>query len=157
MRTHCSSVVCVDHCTCISVCFCSFLSVTAKAELLPGSCSFQDSICDYMSDPDFLSWTLNPSGEFQQHVNECIYLWIIWCQGHHQMSGWSQCLSFYGSVATSINLLEKTNKHKKCNLYTQCLLYTSFVMNMFLISELNFTSVYFWMAKCYHSASVLIS
>ncbi|KAF4107950.1 hypothetical protein G5714_010709 [Onychostoma macrolepis] len=37
------------------------LIVTAKAELLPGSCSFQDSICDYMSDPDFLSWTLNPS------------------------------------------------------------------------------------------------
>ncbi|XP_016391671.1 MAM domain-containing protein 2 [Sinocyclocheilus rhinocerous] len=40
------------------------LIVTAKAELLPGSCSFQDSICDYMSDPDFLSWTLDPSGHF---------------------------------------------------------------------------------------------
>ncbi|RXN21424.1 MAM domain-containing 2-like protein [Labeo rohita] len=40
------------------------LIVTAKAELLPGSCSFQDSVCDYTSDPDFLSWTLNPSGHF---------------------------------------------------------------------------------------------
>uniref|UniRef100_A0A8C1T7P0 MAM domain containing 2b n=1 Tax=Cyprinus carpio TaxID=7962 RepID=A0A8C1T7P0_CYPCA len=40
------------------------LIVTAKAELLPGSCSFQDSICDYMFDPAFLSWTLNPSGHF---------------------------------------------------------------------------------------------
>ncbi|XP_073685887.1 MAM domain-containing protein 2 [Garra rufa] len=40
------------------------LIVSAKAELLPGSCSFQDSICDYVSDPDFLSWTLDSSGHF---------------------------------------------------------------------------------------------
>ncbi|XP_059395192.1 MAM domain-containing protein 2 [Carassius carassius] len=40
------------------------LIVTAKAEFLPGSCSFQDSTCDYTSDLVFLSWTLDPSGHF---------------------------------------------------------------------------------------------
>ncbi|XP_016084905.1 MAM domain-containing protein 2-like [Sinocyclocheilus grahami] len=51
------------------------LFVTAKAELLSGSCSFQDSICDYMFDfhPAFLSWTLKSSGLFitvKEHVQE---------------------------------------------------------------------------------------
>ncbi|XP_073770611.1 MAM domain-containing protein 2 isoform X2 [Danio rerio] len=47
----------------LSFCLLSLI-VTTQAELLPGSCSFQESICDYMSDPSFLSWTLNPSGHF---------------------------------------------------------------------------------------------
>lgn len=97
-------------------CLCSFLSVTAKAELLPGSCSFQESICDYVSDPAFLSWTLNPSGEFQQPVNVCSAFWIIWCQVHHYMSGWylnvSVCLWVNDMIffSRSINLLKI---HKK--------------------------------------------
>lgn len=60
----------VHHCTCVSVCLCSFLSVTAKAELSSGSCSFRESMCDYTSDPSFLSWTLDPSGECQQPVHD---------------------------------------------------------------------------------------
>ncbi|XP_051541508.1 MAM domain-containing protein 2 [Myxocyprinus asiaticus] len=40
------------------------LIATVKAELLQGSCSFDESTCGYTSDPDFLSWTLDPTGHF---------------------------------------------------------------------------------------------
>ncbi|XP_056591810.1 MAM domain-containing protein 2 isoform X1 [Triplophysa dalaica] len=40
------------------------LIVTVKSELLLGSCSFDKSTCGYTSDPDFLSWSLDPTGHF---------------------------------------------------------------------------------------------
>ncbi|TRY71407.1 hypothetical protein DNTS_013705 [Danionella cerebrum] len=38
--------------------------VRVTEESLPGSCRFQESLCDYISDPGFASWTLIHSGHF---------------------------------------------------------------------------------------------
>ncbi|XP_053097076.1 MAM domain-containing protein 2 [Pangasianodon hypophthalmus] len=43
-----------------------FLSILAMArgKTLPGSCSFQETTCDYTADAAFLSWNLNPNDHF---------------------------------------------------------------------------------------------
>ncbi|XP_026862919.2 MAM domain-containing protein 2 [Electrophorus electricus] len=40
------------------------LIVAVKAEILPGSCHFEGSTCDYTADPGFLSWSFSPKGRF---------------------------------------------------------------------------------------------
>ncbi|XP_053502135.1 MAM domain-containing protein 2 isoform X1 [Ictalurus furcatus] len=43
-----------------------FLSILtmARGKTLPGSCSFQETTCDYTADAAFLSWNLNPNEHF---------------------------------------------------------------------------------------------
>ncbi|GAA6068394.1 MAM domain-containing protein 2, partial [Tachysurus ichikawai] len=43
--------------------FFSILAMT-RGKILPGSCSFQETMCDYTADPAFLSWNLNPKDHF---------------------------------------------------------------------------------------------
>ncbi|XP_030623760.1 MAM domain-containing protein 2 [Chanos chanos] len=40
------------------------LTVVAEAAVLSGSCRFEDSTCNYTSDPAFSSWTLDTNGHF---------------------------------------------------------------------------------------------
>ncbi|KAM4634399.1 MAM domain-containing protein 2-like [Polymixia lowei] len=39
-------------------------TVQVQSQLLPGSCNFESNTCGYMSDADFMSWTLNGDGRF---------------------------------------------------------------------------------------------
>ncbi|KAJ8286335.1 hypothetical protein GJAV_G00037320 [Gymnothorax javanicus] len=48
----------------LPILFLSLYHVVGGAETLPGSCSFESSTCDYVSDPSLSKWALNENGRF---------------------------------------------------------------------------------------------